>query len=112
VDARGIDHRFAASIAGLPGHPVRDVTLRDVHLVYQGGGTAQDAARRPAELADAYPEPSMFGVLPSWALWARHAERLTIQRFTAETATPDARPPALFDDVAGLTIRNSPILAR
>jgi hypothetical protein len=30
----------------------------------------------------------------------------------AETATPDARPPALFDDVAGLTIRNSPILAR
>ena len=112
MDARGIDHRFAASIAGLPGHPVRDVMLRDVHLVYQGGGTAQDAARRPAELADAYPEPSMFGVLPSWALWARHAERLTIERFTAETATPDARPPALFDDVAGLTIRNSPILAR
>ncbi|EXS69889.1 rhamnogalacturonidase [Sphingobium sp. Ant17] len=109
VDARGIDHRFPATIAGLPGHPIRDVTVRDVHLDYAGGGTSQDAARRPAELADAYPEPSMFGVLPAWALWARHAERLTIERFSAETRTPDQRPPLLFDDVRHLTVRNTPL---
>jgi len=109
VDARGIDHRFPATIAGLPGHPIRDVTLRDIHLDYEGGGTAQDAARRPGELADAYPEPSMFGVLPAWALWARHAKRLTIERFTAATRTPDQRPPLLFDDVRHLTVRNTPL---
>jgi hypothetical protein len=109
VDARGIDHRFPATIAGLPGHPIRDVTLRDIHLDYEGGGTAQDAARRPGELADAYPEPSMFGVLPAWALWARHAQRLTIERFTAATRSPDQRPPLLFDDVRHLTVRNTPL---
>ncbi|AOF94932.1 rhamnogalacturonidase [Sphingobium sp. RAC03] len=109
VDARGIDHRFPATIAGLPGHPIRDVTLRDIHLDYEGGGTAQDAARRPGELADAYPEPSMFGVLPAWALWARHAERLTIERFSAATRSPDQRPPLLFDDVRHLTVRNTPL---
>jgi len=109
VDARGIDHRFPAAIAGLPGRPIADVTVRDVHLVYRGGGTAADAARRPEELADAYPEPSMFGVLPSWALWARHAERLTIERFMAETLAPDQRRPFAFDDVPGLAIRGTPL---
>jgi polygalacturonase len=109
VDARGIDHRFPAAIAGLPGRPIADVTVRDVHLVYRGGGTAADAARRPEELADAYPEPSMFGVLPSWALWARHSERLTIERFMAETLAPDQRRPFAFDDVPGLAIRGTPL---
>ena len=109
VDARGIDHRFPAALAGLPGHPIRDVVLHDVHLAYAGGGTAQDAARRPAELADAYPEPSMFGVLPSWALWARHVDGLTLERFTATTKAPDARPPLLLDDVARLTMRDTPL---
>lgn len=109
VDARGIDHRFPAAIAGLPGHPVSDVALRDIHLVYRGGGTLADAARKPAELPDAYPEPSMFGVLPAWALWARHAQRVTIDRFHAETAMPDARKAMLMDDVAQLSVRNSPL---
>ena len=109
VDARGIDHRFPAALAGLPGHPIRNVVLRDVHLAYAGGGTRLDAERRPAELADAYPEPSMFGVLPSWALWARHVDGLTLDRFTATTQKPDARPPLLFDDVAGLIMRDTPL---
>mgnify|MGYP002823252590 CR=1 FL=1 len=30
VDARGIDHRFPAALAGLPGHPIRDVVLREL----------------------------------------------------------------------------------
>jgi polygalacturonase len=109
VDARGIDHRFPAALAGLPGHPIRNVVLRDVHLAYAGGGSRLDAERRPAELADAYPEPSMFGVLPSWALWARHVDGLTLDRFTATTEKPDARPPLLFDDVARLIMRDTPL---
>ncbi|WP_254913787.1 rhamnogalacturonidase [Sphingobium sp. Z007] len=109
VDARGIDHRFPAALAGLPGHPIADVTLRDVHLLYRGGGAAADAARVPAESPDAYPEPSMFGVLPSWALWSRHVERLTIDGLRAQTMTPDQRRPFLFDDVRHLSVRNTPL---
>ncbi len=109
IDARGIDHRFPAAIAGLPGHPVRNVALRGVHLVYRGGGTQAHAARNPAELADAYPEPSMFGVLPAWALWARHVEGLTIDRLTAETMTPDARSPFRFTDVDRVSVKDTPL---
>jgi polygalacturonase len=92
VDATGIDSRFAATIAGLPGHEIEDVSLRDIRLVYRGGGTEADAGRRPPILPDAYPEPSMFGVTPAFGLWVRHARHVTLDNVRLETERADARP--------------------
>lgn len=97
VDASGIDHRYPAALAGLAERPIADVTLSRVHLAYRGGGTAEDAARSPAGLADAYPEPSMFGVLPAWGLWTRHVRDLSLDRVTMETAG-DVRPAIVTED--------------
>jgi hypothetical protein len=80
-----------------------------VFLSYRGGGTAADAARNPPELAEAYPEPSMFGVLPAWALWARHVDGLRLDGFVAETESPDARPPFVFENVSGLAVTRTPL---
>ncbi|WP_336971524.1 glycoside hydrolase family 28 protein [Sphingobium aromaticiconvertens] len=107
VHATGIDHRFPASIAGLPESPIEDVTLTDIDLTYLGGGTAEDTVRRPAELADAYPEPSMFGVLPAWALWVRHAKGLHIDGFAARTQSADARPPFVIENAPGLRVERT-----
>ncbi|MGP7795410.1 rhamnogalacturonidase [Sphingomonas sp. CLY1604] len=109
ISATGIDHRFAATIAGLPGHRIEDVTLRDIHLSYAGGGTTADAARRPEDLASAYPEPSMFGVTPAWGLWARHARGLTIRGLSLATVAPDARPPFATEDVVDLHVTGTPL---
>ena len=109
IDARGIDHRYPAAIAGLAGHPIEAVTLRDIHLSYAGGGTSADAATRPEELPDAYPEPSMFGTLPAWGLWVRHAHGLTIDSLVLATATPDARTPMLIEDAPATTITGTPL---
>lgn len=98
VEASGIDHRFAATIAGLPHARIEEVTLRDVHLTYAGGGGAADAARRPPLLADAYPEPSMFGVTPAWGLWVRHASGVQLHNVRLAIDTPDARPEILAED--------------
>lgn len=98
VEATGIDHRFTATIAGLPRAPIEDVTLREVHLTYRGGGTAADAARRPPILADAYPEPSMFGVTPAWGMWVRCATGVQLHDVHLATETPDARPEILADN--------------
>ena len=106
VEAHGIDHRFAATLAGLPDHPIEDVTLRRIRLVYDGGGTEEDSTRQPPELSHAYPEPSMFGPTPGWGLWVRHARGLRLDEVTLETLAPDARPPMRLDDVAGLTVRS------
>ena len=109
VEATRIDHRYAAAIAGLPGRPIEDVTLRDIRLSYTGGGTPEDAARVPPDVADAYPEPSMFGVLPAWGLWMRHARGVRLDNVRLETATPDARPPIVAVDTQNVTARRTPL---
>lgn len=97
--ATGIDPRYAATLAGLPDHPIEDVRLSDIHLTYGGGGTAEDAGRTVPELPHAYPEPSMFGISPAHGLYARHVRGLTLERVTLATETPDARPDIVLDDV-------------
>jgi polygalacturonase len=92
---------YAAIIAGLPGAPIDDVRLADIRLVYRGGGEAALAARRPDDLADAYPEPSMFGPTPAYGLWARHVDGLRLDNVRIETLTPDQRPPILLQSARG-----------
>ena len=99
MTAEGILPDYAALIMGLPGHPIEDMTLENVCLVYDGGGTAADAARRPPELEDVYPEPSMFGRTPAYGLWARHVRGLTLKGFNATTTTLDGRPETVFEGV-------------
>ena len=109
LDADGIDHRFAATIAGLIEQPVEAVVLRHIRFTYAGGGTAADAARRPDDLASAYPEPSMFGVTPAWGLWVRHARGLRVDGLTLATVTPDARPPIVVADAPDARFANTPL---
>ncbi|WP_082585022.1 glycoside hydrolase family 28 protein [Caulobacter sp. Root655] len=87
---------YAATIAGLADDPIEDVTLTDVCLVYAGGGDRAWAAHRPAELAEAYPEPSMFGPTPAYGLWVRHVHGLRLENIRIETLKPDHRPPILL----------------
>jgi polygalacturonase len=98
IEAVDIDHRFAATIAGISGNPIENVLLRNLHLVYRGGGTSKDAERSPEELADAYPEPSMFGITPAWALWIRHASKIVLENVRLETLAADARRKVVIED--------------
>ena len=104
VVAYDIEPRFASIVAGIPGHPVEDVTLSDIRLVYRGGGTAEDAARQPPEVEEAYPEPSMFGTVPAFGFFVRHAQGLTMRDIVITTMTPDSRPPLVLHDVKGMTL--------
>ncbi|MDI7776430.1 glycosyl hydrolase family 28-related protein [Asticcacaulis sp. EMRT-3] len=99
VAATDILPDYSALIMGLPDHPIEDVTLERVRLSYRGGGTTEDAARTPSELADAYPEPSMFGRTPAYGLCARHVRGLKLDAVEMSAVTPDARPQTVFEDV-------------
>jgi polygalacturonase len=105
LTATGIDPRYAAAIVGLADSPVEDVTLGDIDFRYAGGGTAADAARVVPEARDGYPEPSMFGTLPAWGLYVRHARGIAARNVTLATDTPDARPPVIVEDGRDVTIR-------
>lgn len=86
-------------IAGLPGHPVADVSLSGIRLLSRGGGTREDAARTVPEMVRDYPEPMLFGPLPAWGLYVRHAARLQLRDVTLQLAGADARPAVELDDV-------------
>ena len=96
LKATGIDPRFAAILAGLPEHPIECVQLRDIDLAFRGGLDAPVA--NPDELADAYPEPSMFGPTPAWGFWARHVIGLEVNKLRLHRERGDRRPPVLLDD--------------
>jgi polygalacturonase len=104
VTAYSAEPRFASIVAGIPGHPVEDVTLSDIRLVYRGGGTDEDAKREPPEVEDAYPEPSMFGTLPAFGIFVRHARRITMRDIVLSTLAPDRRPPMVLQDVRTMTL--------
>jgi len=99
IEAFDVLPDYAATLAGLPDSPIQDVTLSNIRLSYRGGGPAEWGERRPGDLPDAYPEPSMFGPSPVHGLWARHVDGLRIENLTIETTTPDERPERLFENV-------------
>jgi polygalacturonase len=106
--ARDILPDYCAIVAGLPDSPIENVTLSDIHLVYRGGGSAEEGMRRPDDLADAYPEPSMFGVTPAHGLWVRHVRGLTVENLTIETEAPDARPAILMQSASDVRFEPEP----
>lgn len=103
---------ITGSITGLPGHPVRGVTLKNIELVYGGIG---DEARpdhhllenltKIPECAAQYPESKMFGILPAWGCYVRHVEDLRMEQVNLRVTGRDYRSAMVFDDVKRLTIQ-------
>jgi Glycosyl hydrolases family 28 len=89
-----------SSIDGLPGFPIRDVTLANIDVQAAGGNSFVPAA--VPELPQAYPQGEMFGVLPAYSLYARHVEGLTVSNWRERCARKDARIAVIFDDVSNL----------
>lgn len=92
-------------IAGLPGHPIENITLSDLHFLHPGTGTAEEADRPDVpELPERYPENDMFGVLPAWGFWVRHARGIVLDNVRLDLVEPDLRSAFLADDVADLEL--------
>lgn len=98
-----------ASIVGLPGQYITDVTLKNIEIVYPGNANPNYAFRglSPAELDSipempaAYPEFSQFKELPAWGFYLRHAKNVTMDHVILRAKERDYRPALVLDDVQG-----------
>jgi len=99
--------KTGCSITGLPGHLVEHVTLENVRLWFEGGGTREEARRPVPELPDKYPEFSMFGVLPAYGFYCRHARKLTFHNVEVYAPKEEERLPLVTEDVEDLTVGGS-----
>ncbi len=104
VVASNVDSRHGVLVSGIPGHLVEDLRLSDIRIAYQGGGTSADAALEPEEKETEYPEPDMFGNMPAYGMYVRHAKNVSARDVVFTTDKPDARPAFRFDDVAGVDL--------
>ena len=98
-----------SSIVGHKEFPIENVRLERIKIRYPGGGS-QAIANVPVtnlskvpERAEEYPEFTMFGELPAWALYARHVNGLTIRDFIVTRDQADYRPAFVLDDVSNAT---------
>ncbi len=88
-------------ISGVPDHPIEDVRLSNIRIVYRGGGTKEQADMDPPERENIYPEPSMFGTMPSYGLFARHVNHLSLDHVEVSYENEDLRAPFVLVDVNG-----------
>jgi polygalacturonase len=95
---------IGCAIAGLPGHPIENVTLSNVSITFAGGGTKDQASATVPEKPEGYPECTMFGVLPAYGFYCRHVDGLTLSNVDVRWATPDLRPALICDDVKDLQV--------
>ena len=102
IDCHTVDKRYASIISGVPGGIIEDVKLSGLRFIHQGGGTAEDAARKLEERVDAYPEPDMFGATPSWGFYLRHVRGIVMRDIELVSLKPDARPAVITEDVSEL----------
>lgn len=93
---------ITSSITGLPGHPVRNVSLDNVNISMKGGEKKVRSLDDVPELPAQYPEAWMFGTLPSYGFYSRHVEGLTMRNVQTRWEAEDLRPAMVFDDVRNL----------
>jgi polygalacturonase len=90
---------IGSSLTGLPGHRLENITLQGVHVEMAAAGQAADVGKVVPERADSYPEGKMWGHLPAYGFFVRHASRVRFTDVSVEPAGGDPRPCFVTDDV-------------
>nr|MCR5133072.1 glycoside hydrolase [Bacteroidales bacterium] len=107
-----------ASIVGIPEIPIENITLRNVEIIYPGGGDSNYAFRGTTpeelesipEMKDYYPEFSQFKELPAWGLYIRHAKGIVLENVRLVAGEKDYRPAIVADDAGKLKVKNISIV--
>jgi polygalacturonase len=92
-----------AIIAGIPGHPIENISVSDVFMVQKGGAPGAWTNIEPPEQEQEYPEPSSFSPLPAQGLLVRHAKDLEFRNVEISSIQTDRRPFVWLSDVDGAT---------
>jgi polygalacturonase len=129
VIAYNADARYGSIISGIPGHDVEDVKLNNIRIVSRGGLTLDQVAKQPADLVNTfffrqsggvpprepldtperekeYPEPSMFGMMPAYGFFLRHARNVELNDVEISYMQEDKRPAFVLDQVAGVDFQH------
>ena len=91
-------------ISGIEGYNIKNISLNNIRIEYAGGGEKSDSDRIIPELIDEYPKARMFGTLPSYGFFIRHADGVSIKNLSLNLRKSDQRSVLRMEDVNGVEI--------
>jgi len=91
-------------ISGIEGFHIKNISLHNIRIEYAGGGKKSDSERIVPELIDEYPKARMFGTLPSYGFFIRHADGVSIKNLSLNLRKSDQRSVLRMEDVNGVEI--------
>ena len=94
--------RTCIVLNGVGDDSLENISFNDVHVTYEGGGTAEEAAQREVpKMAGEYFE---LGVLPAYGMYARNVRGLSLQNVRFEVTRPDLRPAVVLENITDAAI--------
>jgi len=99
---------WASSFTGLPEHPIERLTVRNLRVTTKAQleQSPWSNSNEVPEFAEKYPDAGMFGQLPAYGLFCRHAAGVLFDSISLSLEDSDARPGAIFDDLSGGELRS------
>lgn len=99
---------FSSSITGIPGKKIEDISLRNIRLINSGGLKPGEYISNPDSIPEdekAYPQPNVWGNLPSYGFFIRHVENAQLNDVSLDSDKTEERFPIIAIDVNKLTLR-------
>jgi hypothetical protein len=101
---RGTDAgSFSPTLWGQPGHEIRDVTFRDMHLTLPGGRAAMDPNAVPSDNGDY--NPNSLSTRPAYGFYLHNIAGVTFEDSSFDLAADDARPAFIANAGRDVTLR-------
>ena len=96
---------IGCSVMGIPEGKIEGLTICNSRFVCTGGESEELADKKVEELETLYPESTMFGTLPAYGMYVRHARNIQLYGLSFELLKEDGRPAIICDDVDNADIQ-------
>lgn len=96
--------KFTATISGLPGNDIENVTFNNIDITYKGGGTA-DQAIIEVPYTDEY-APRKLGIRPASGFYIRHTSGLDFDSVAIKFEKEDFRPVMIIEESENIQVNH------
>ncbi|MCD7972882.1 MAG: glycosyl hydrolase family 28 protein [Candidatus Azobacteroides sp.] len=108
--------RYGCSITGIPGNPVENIVLSNIHLKFKGGDSPFYFQGEPGnlvkehtiesvpEIPGNHPRGDMFRKLPAYGFYVRHVNNILFDGVRLDTQEEEKRYALVADDVNRLAL--------
>lgn len=98
------DWQMTSNVCGLEESPLKNITLRNVKLVLDGGVKNKNLKAKEEPIDD-YPEVDVYGkLLPAKGIFFRHVDRLILDNVVVNTYREDVREDFVFETTKNVAI--------